>query len=159
MDQFLCIALVLVGVIELSIDHSDDRSIVLQVESQLFLPQPIEEILHALVFQLLDDVHIMNGIHNQCFVLQIGDLSFDGVGIDLNIGVLFQDLLNLWIESIELAVTNRLFRSFGKEDPFGETQNLREEKECSAILESLLLVTDISLRAIVPAASEILAKH
>ena len=131
--EFLSIALILIGVVELGIDHTDDRSIVLEIESQLFLPQPVKEILHTLVLQLLDDIHIMNGVHDQCFVLQISDLTFDGIGSDLNIGVLFQDLLNFWIESVELSVTNCFLSSFGEENPFCEAQNLKEGKRSSSI--------------------------
>jgi hypothetical protein len=130
--EFLSIALILVRVVELSIDHANDRSIVLEIESQLFLPQPVEEILHVLVFQLLNDIHVVNGVHNQRFVLQISHLSFDGIRVALNIGVLFQDLLNVLIESFELSITNGIFCSFGEENPFCETQNLNERKRSSS---------------------------
>ena len=63
-DQFSGIALILVGVIELGIDHANDRFVILQVESQLLLPQPIVGIANTRLFQLFDYVHIVDSVHN-----------------------------------------------------------------------------------------------
>ena len=120
MHKFLCISLVLVGVIELSIDHSNESFTTLQVESQLLLPEPIEDILRACILQLLHHIHVMNGIHDQCLVLQIGHQAFGGLRVDLHGRVFLQDLLNIVMEFVELSVFDRILTSIGKYNRLGQ---------------------------------------
>ena len=128
--QLRCIALVFVRVIKLRVDHSDHGVLLFEVEAQLLLPEPVVDIAYARVFQLLNNVHVMHGVHNQCFVLQIGDETFDGIGRHVNVGVLLQDVLHFAVEFIQLTVLDRFFASFGKDNPFRQARNLNRRRFC-----------------------------
>ena len=128
MDKFSGIALILVGVIELSIDHANDRFVVLQVESQLLLPQPIVGISHTRLLQLFDHIHVVNSVHNQRFVLQIRDQTFGGRDIDRHTGVFLEHLFDLCLELLELAALQRFFASLREKNRLRETGDLEQRE-------------------------------
>jgi hypothetical protein len=123
--ELRCISLIFISVIELGVYHAyyDHGRLLAYIESQLFLPGPIIQALAITRLELLNDVYIVNDVHDEGFVFQLHEIRI-AFGLVFDIRVFVECRLELTKQACQIVFRYASFARLSEYYRFGQAQNL-----------------------------------